>query len=240
MIDQQDPRQKVFEMVISIIDRGKGRRIVEICRKHHIHQHFICLGMGTANSEVMDYFGLGEIEKDVVLSMAPKASVTELFDTIGVEMRLSRPGRGVVFSVPLSGLSVSAFHHVMQKNQDAFIKDVEKMDAGKKEAAKAEEQIRHDLILAVINQGHKEDVMTVARGAGATGGTVIHGRNVGLDGMESFLGISIEPEKDVLLIVTKREDKAAIMKAVNQAAGSNTPCQGFIFSLPVNSLAGLS
>ena len=240
MIDQQDPRQRIFELVVSIVDRGKGRRLVEICRRHHIHQHFICLGMGTANSEIMDYLGLGEIEKDVVLSMAPKAAVEELFETVHEEMHIKKPGRGVMFSIPLSGICTASFHKVIQKSQNALIKDVRKMATENEGVSPREEPIKYDMILTVMNQGHKDDVMAVAREAGATGGTVIHGRNVGLDEMKTFLGISIQPEKDVLLIVTKRENKPMIMKAINKAAGADTPSQGFIFSLPVNSIAGLS
>ena len=235
LIDHADPRQKIIELIIAIVDRGKGKNIVDIFQKHHVHRHFIILGMGTATSEIMDYLGLGEPEKDVVLSLAPRVGVMHLLEAVNTEMQLKRPGRGVMFSIPLTGISISAFHMLIQASQELFVGDVSSMSTNR-----PEDPIRHDLILAVINQGHKEDVMTAAREAGATGGTVIHGRNVGLEGMDKFLGISIEPEKDVLLIVSKREDKSKIMKAINQIAGANTECQGFIFSLPVNSLAGLT
>ncbi|MCL1805843.1 MAG: hypothetical protein FWG28_07600 [Clostridiales bacterium] len=235
MIDQSDPRQKIIDLIIAIVDRGRGKRVVDILVKHHVHKHYICLGMGTAGSEIIDYLGLGDPEKDIVFSLAPKAGIPMLFKAVNTEMQLKKPGKGVIFTIPLSGLSAAAFHDLVQDSQAILKGDVNVM-----EAAKTEESAKHDLIFAVINQGHKEDVMLVAREAGATGGTVIHGRNVGMEGMDKFLGISIEPEKDILLIVTNREDKAKIMKAINQVAGSDTDCQGFIFSLPVNSLAGLT
>lgn len=235
MIDQADPRQKIIDLIIAIVDRGRGKKVVDVFTKHHSHWHCICLGQGTASSEIMDYLGLGETEKDIVFSLAPKAGIPELFHSINTEMQLKKPGKGIVFTIPLSGISVEAFHALVQDSQDILMKDVNKV-----EESKPEEAVKHDLILAVINQGHKEDVMTVAREAGATGGTVIHARNVGMEGMGKFLGIAIEPEKDILLIVAKREDKTKIMKAINHAAGSATECQGFIFSLPVNNLAGLA
>jgi nitrogen regulatory protein PII len=241
MIDHADPRQKIIELIVAIVDRGKGKRVVDIFVKHHIRKHVICLGMGTANSEIMDYLGLGEPEKDVVLSFAPKVGIADLFEAVNTEMQLKKPGKGIMFTVPLSGIGIDAFHALIQDSQNLFVKDVKTMDTNKpEEAPKSIESIKHDLILAIINQGHREDVMTVAKEAGATGGTVIHGRNIGLAGMDTFLGIHIQPEKDILLIVTKREEKPKIMKAINQKAGMNTECQGFIFSLPVNSLAGLT
>jgi len=235
MSDQSVPRQEIIELIVAIVDRGRGKRVVDVLAKHHIRRHLICLGTGTANSEIMDYLGLGETEKDVMFSLAPKTEITQLFEAVNAEMQMKKPGRGVIFAIPLSGLSAASFHSIIQDSQYALSKEVRDM-----EASKADETIKHDLILAVINQGYKEDVMAVAREAGAKGGTVIHGRNVGMEGMDKFLGISIEPEKDILLIVTDRDDKPKIMRAINQAAGSNTECQGFIFSLPVNNLAGLS
>lgn len=235
MSDQSDPRQTMIELIIAIVDRGKGNKAVDIFEKNHIHRHIVCLGMGTANSDVMDYLGLGETEKDVVFSLAPKAVIPRLINAIDTEVPSKRIGRGIMFTIQLSGLSAAAFHSLVQEsNHNDTNKDVSRM-AG----AKADESARHDLILAIINQGYKENVMLAAREAGAKGGTVIHGRNVGMEGMDKFLGISIVAEKDILLIVTPREEKATIMKAINQVAGANTECQGFIFSLPVNNLAGL-
>lgn len=39
-----------------------------------------------------------------------------------------------------------------------------------------EREIAHELILVIANQGHTDQVMEAARGAGATGGTTIHAR----------------------------------------------------------------
>ena len=65
---------------------------------------------------------------------------------------------------------------------------------------------------------------------------------LGMGGEEAqkFLGISIQPEKDIILIVVRREEKNKVMKAIAEAAGINTQGKGIIFSLPVDSAIGLS
>ncbi len=228
MSEQLSPQEKMIKMIVTIVDRGKGQRVVDICLKHNIHVHFICLGMGTANSEILDYLGLGETDKDVVISMAPQFKIPKMFEAINTEMQLKRPGKGIIFTMPLSGISGPFARVLTEEERDRFEKEVNKM----------EESVKHDLILAVINQGHKEEVMAAAREAGATGGTVIHARNVGQE-TERFLGICIQPEKDIIGIIVKREHKQAIMKAISQVAGLNTACKGLIFSLPVDSLVGI-
>ena len=43
----------------------------------------------------------------------------------------------------------------------------------------------------------------------------------------------------MVFIVTRHEDLNAIMKAIMTKAGLNTPAKGVVFSIPVESVAGL-
>ena len=97
----------------------------------------------------------------------------------------------------------------------------------------------YDLIVTIVDRGHSDLVMNAAKAAGATGGTLLHGLGLGSKEAEKFLGISIQPEKDVILILTPQEKKPRIMKRITQEAGLNTPGRGICFSLPVNAALGL-
>ena len=46
-------------------------------------------------------------------------------------------------------------------------------------------------------------------------------------------------EKEMIFIVLKDAVKEAVMKAVNAAAGMQTPAKSLIFSMPVTDVAGL-
>jgi nitrogen regulatory protein PII-like uncharacterized protein len=82
--------------------------------------------------------------------------------------------------------------------------------------------------------------MTVAREAGATGGTVINARGLSHEGPIKFFGVSLQDEREIIIILTRREQKAAIMQAVSQNYGITTKAGGIIFSLPVDRIMGLS
>lgn len=56
---------------------------------------------------------------------------------------------------------------------------------------------------------------------------------------EQFLGVSLVSEKEIILIVTKTEQKNAIMKSIMEKAGIGTKAGTIAFSLPVTSTAGL-
>ncbi|MCL2319171.1 MAG: hypothetical protein FWC45_03740 [Treponema sp.] len=97
----------------------------------------------------------------------------------------------------------------------------------------------HDLIVSIVNQGYSDELMSTARNAGALSGTVINGRGQAHEGEVKFFGISVHDEKEMIIILTSREKKVNIMRAVCEAHGLNTKAQGIVFSLPVDNVTGL-
>lgn len=95
-----------------------------------------------------------------------------------------------------------------------------------------------ELIVTIVNRGFADEVMDAAREAGATGGTVLYARGTGTREAEKFFGITIQPEKEVVLILAHKEQRNAIMKAVCRDVGLNTAGHGISFSLPVDEVVG--
>lgn len=94
------------------------------------------------------------------------------------------------------------------------------------------------LIVAVANEGRTDTVMNAARAAGAAGGTVIHGKGPASEEAAHFFNISIASEKEMIFIVSKKEQKAQIMRSVVEKAGPSTEAGAVLFSLPVTSVEG--
>ena len=81
--------------------------------------------------------------------------------------------------------------------------------------------------------------MDAAREAGAGGGTVIHAQGTGAQRAETFLGVSLVNEKEMVLLVVRSEQKNAVMRAVMDHAGLGTKARSIVFSLPVTGTAGM-
>lgn len=95
------------------------------------------------------------------------------------------------------------------------------------------------MILAICNTGYADEVMEVAKTVGAKGGTILHGRgSVQKDALQ-FLSITIEPEKDVVIIIAGSE-KNDIIQAVATNLGVGTKAHTVCLSLPVDGVAGLN
>lgn len=96
-----------------------------------------------------------------------------------------------------------------------------------------------NLILTIVNRGFADVVMDAAKKAGANGGTVLNARGAGIHEAEKFFGITIQPEKDIVLILTENELKKPIMQAIKKEAGLNKEGRGLSFSLPVDEICGI-
>ena len=99
---------------------------------------------------------------------------------------------------------------------------------------------KHEVILCIVNNGFSDAVMDAAREAGARGGTVIHARGTANKKAEEFFNISIQPEKEVVMILVDSGIRDAVLHALYNEVGLKDPPQGIAFALPVSNVVGLS
>ncbi len=98
----------------------------------------------------------------------------------------------------------------------------------------------HELIMCIVNTGFTDVVMDAARDKGARGGTVIHARGTANKEAEEFFHISVQPDKEIVMILVPSEIKDDVLHAIYQAAGLKTAGQGIAFAMPVTNVVGLS
>ena len=98
----------------------------------------------------------------------------------------------------------------------------------------------HEVIVCIVNAGFSEAVMDAAKEYGARGGTVVFARGTASKEAESFFKITVQPEKEMVMILVSKEIKDDILHALYKNVGLNTRGQGIAFSMPVDSVVGLS
>ena len=81
--------------------------------------------------------------------------------------------------------------------------------------------------------------MDAAREVHAAGGTVIHAKGTGAEKAEKFLGVTLVPEKEMVFIVARKEQKNEIMRSIMDKAGLESKARSIVFSLPVTDTAGM-
>jgi len=99
---------------------------------------------------------------------------------------------------------------------------------------------KHEVIFCIVNTGFSDAVMDAAKEFGASGGTVIHARGTANTEAEKLFQITVQPEKEIVMILVPSEIKDTILHALYKAVGLNTPGQGIAFTMPVTAAVGLS
>lgn len=96
---------KGLRMIITIVDRGKGKKVTKLMETFGCVNHQIFLGHGTAPDEMLQYLGLSTIEKDVLISIVDVDILPHLFATLNDEMKFSLPGNGIACSIPIQSVA---------------------------------------------------------------------------------------------------------------------------------------
>ncbi len=96
------------------------------------------------------------------------------------------------------------------------------------------EEKKFELVICIVNAGFSQNVMEAARSAGAKGGTILRARGSANPQSEEFFNITIQPDKELVMILVPREIKDDVLKTVYKEAGLAADAQGIAFSLPVD------
>ena len=215
-------------LMTTIVDRKDAEKYIEVFKENDMNVLYLTLGFGTATNEVLDYLGMDSREKAVAFLVVEDDSWNNIKKQLEKKLKIDAPGGGISFITPLSSIgSRKALQYLIERD-----------NYEKKEESELK-NTTHELIVVISEQGYTEMIMEAARGAGAYGGTVIHAKGTGQAAAEKFLGVTIAVEKEILYIVTKTEQKNAIMQAIMKDAGIDSKAKSIVFSLPVTDTAGL-
>lgn len=219
------PDSNRVAMLFSIVGRGKAKSYMDMLTSKGISLHIQMTAHGTAPSEMMDIFGLGNTDKDVVISFttlrAGRAYVEEITKNVGASSGYG----GLMMYFRLSAINRLTAEIVKRSDPDNDEKGVTKRMANSH---------KQQLILVTVNQGYTGQVMQTAKKAGATGGTVLRARLASADKLEQYGDIAAQEEKEIIAILAPMGVAAKIMEEVNKEHGFHTDACGMITALPVD------
>ena len=80
---------------------------------------------------------------------------------------------------------------------------------------------KHQVILCIVNSGFTDEAMDAAKQCGARGGTVFHARGTVSKEAEKFFNITVQPEKEIVMILVDEKIKDNILKSLASAFLTN-------------------
>ena len=211
--------------VIAITDHGRGEAMNALYRAAGLRGILSMPGRGTATSEHLAIYGLDATEKYIISAVGNRSEVEGLIKSAKRKLFIDIPGNGVMLTVPLKSVAGG--------KTLAYLTDEQKTGGAPRM------DFEHELIIVILNEGYSDFVMDAARAAGAGGGTVLHAKGTGGTRGEKFFSVSLADEKDMIYIIAHKDEKAAIMRSINEQAGPGSKAGAICFSLPISSVAGL-
>ncbi len=213
------------KVLVTITDKGKNKRIVNLYKRHNIKYSVELNGKGTASGSMLNYFGLEEIQKKIIVSIIPYNLEGKLLEDLHKKLKIYEPGKGIAFTLSI-------------KSASRYLSKIYSKEIGDDTIMKNDKE--HELIVLIVSEGYAELAMEAAKRKGAGGGTLISGVGLGSSEATKILGITIEPEKDVVLILTEKDQKRDVMEEVTESVGLATEGRGICFSMPVDNVVGLT
>lgn len=209
-------------ILLSIVERDKGKKLIKELENINIKINFQTVGFGTAPTEMMDIFGLGTNDKDVIISLGDASVVENMMANFGVTFSSHSKYGGLMIILGVSAAS-RILTEILNFNND---ENAEKGDGAMKN------EYHNNLIVISVNEGYSDDVMQIARKAGATGGTVIKGRLAEVERFAELGKTDIDGEREILCILAPPKTSKQIMDDLNKEFGLTSDANGILFAIP--------
>jgi nitrogen regulatory protein PII len=214
------------ELICVIVNYGHGSKVIKSAKKTGITGGTIFLGKGTAQNRILKFLDLSDIRKEIVLMVSTKEKVLAALEELNKELKLEKPNHGIAFSIPVKNFfGLSKF----KKNDVDY----------KIEENRGVDNTMYNVIFVIVDKGKAEDVIDAATKAGSTGGTIINARGSGIHETSMLFSMAIEPEKEVVMILSKTTLTEAIVESIRSELKIDDPGNGILFIQNVNKAYGL-
>jgi nitrogen regulatory protein PII len=211
---------KEFSIICCVVNEHLGSKVIKVTKQAGAKGATVFYGKGIVGSKLLQILGIDYMFKEIVVVVVEKAESSKMLSVLTEEMSFDKPNQGIAFSILLNNFIGTS--HVN------YYEEEKKSEEGMFEA-----------IFTVVNKGSAEDVIDAAKSEGAKGGTIINARGSGIHETEMLFKMQIEPEKEIVLILTKKETTKKIIEAVCAQMKIREPGNGIIFTVGVNEAVGL-
>ncbi len=217
-------------LLITIVNKGMARKVVKASKEAGAEGGTTLIGKGTAPRDARNILGIDiETEKEVILSVIDREQLDSVLKAVVKAGRLDKPGYGITFVMSIKQIAGICHMCILSEKNE------------KSERSTAMEyDVLYDLIVSIVNRGNSEIVVEAAKEAGAEGGTILFGRGTGIHEQAKLFGITIEPEKELILTLVERKKTDKVLDEIISKSNLDKPGKGIAFVLEVEQVAGIS
>lgn len=206
-----------------VVNNGVASEVLDAAKEAGATGGTILLGKGTVKNSILEFLGLNEEKKEILIMIVKSELEEELHKYLTDKFHLYEPNHGILFSCPLSRILGTR----------CFGPDCSDKGNG------GEKGMEYEVIFTVVDKGLGSEVVDMATSAGARGATIIDARGSGINEKNMFFSMKVEHEKEIVMIIIKKEHSQKVIDAIDKAMDLEEPGKGILFVLDVNKTSGL-
>lgn len=215
-------KSRHLEMLVVIVEQNKASKVLHLADEKGVTASVAMLGIGTASRTLFDYLGLNDKKKAVLLLFGKTEEIEDLADYLVEKLELNKPNHGIAYIE--SAFNVFGTEDNDNGNGSENIKRGETM---------------YNAIYTIVEKGKAEDVIEAAQKAGSRGGTIVNTRGSGSEEARKVFNMFIEPEKEIVLIISEEKMTKDIVDSIRKETGIEEQGKGIIFITNVKDTYGL-
>lgn len=214
-------KSRHLEMLVVIVEHNKASKVLHLADEKGVTASVAMLGRGTASRTIFDYLGLNDKKKAVLMLFGKTEEITDLADYLVEKLEMDKPNHGIAYIES----AFNVFGTEDNANGSENIKRGENM---------------YNAIYTIVEKGNADDVIEAAQKGGSRGGTVMHARGSGSEEARKVFNMLIEPEKEIVLIISEEAKTKDIVESIRKETGIEEQGKGIIFVTRVEQTYGLA
>ena len=101
---QNEPTPPKLKLLITIVNRQRAELYAALLQSFEVNMQMYLLAQGTASSEMLEYLGLSDSNKSVLLSVIREDKCDAALKFLDEKFHTIKNGRGIAFTVPLTSV----------------------------------------------------------------------------------------------------------------------------------------
>jgi nitrogen regulatory protein PII len=202
-------------LLAAVVPHDCGDDFMQAAKKAGAGGGTVVMARGYSSSSLLNVLGLGDVFFDLVYIIIDEPQREPIRAALITHTKNEKHDFGVLFEV----------------NVTKFIR-LGVLNNSEKDSS-MQENTPYEMITLIVNKGYADDAMAAARKAGAGGGTIVYAHGTGKEEDAKFFGITIVPEKEMLIILIERDKTDAVVEAIRALPCLSEPGIGIAFSVDV-------
>ena len=109
-----------LKLLITVVPRRKTEFYIDFLGGFEVNLQTVLLGQGTAKSDTLHMLGLEDSDKSVLLSVIREDRAEEILHALDDKFHTVRKGKGIAFTIPLSGVIGVTLYRFLSNNKATF------------------------------------------------------------------------------------------------------------------------